>query len=279
MVAEIWIAPFSAAEMQRLEVTTLVTGRGIEGDRYEAGRGTWDLFKEPGRNITLISEQGATAALTAAGLPPVEVGRLRRNVVVSGMSAQQLLDARGHVLALGDCSLLVHRDWKPCALNEARNEAGLMDALWDSAGVGCEILQGGTLRVGDRVRVVPGTHQPERCDSRGNITTKSEVYFLRPKLRTAEQVRAQRRGLAEIHEAMRRRDPEGERRVAEAHAAAGIKFWPGPAADRARGSSAAAQCGRALLGLGGATLALAIACAVGWAQGWAAPWAASRRCL
>ena len=56
------------------------------------------------------------------------VGNLRRNVVVSGMSARDLEDAIGCVLMLGDaCRVRVHRLCVPMLVTRKLNQApGLM---------------------------------------------------------------------------------------------------------------------------------------------------------
>lgn len=231
-VAEIWTAPNSSASMESHTAVSLVAGLGIEGDRYAEQAGTYTIFKEPGRQLTLISRESAVAAMAAAGCTPVPVGALRRNVVVAGLTSEALLAARGHQIALGaHCRIFVHRDCKPCAYNQAKNGEGLMDALWEAAGVSCEVLVGGSLDVGDSVRVVPESHEPERVDTGG----KGEVFFLRPKLRSAEQVRASRKGMAELYARVSVSDPEGAGRATAAYASVGLSFWPRPDAFKGRG--------------------------------------------
>jgi len=99
----------------------------------------------------------------------VAVGDLRRNVVVSGMTAAELHDAVGCTLKLGPrCVVLVHRLCVPCMYNERLNDApGLMEASWEAGGVNCEILEGGELAVGDTVEVEPGSFRDGRADDGG----------------------------------------------------------------------------------------------------------------
>ena len=94
--------------MRSLPSVVLLPGVGIEGDRYSTGKGTYEAFPEPGRQLTVISGDSAEASMcglrnapsaTAAG-----VGAMRRNVVVSGITAAALNAAVGCTLRLGPCT-------------------------------------------------------------------------------------------------------------------------------------------------------------------------------
>jgi len=173
--------------MRSVDAVTLVPGVGVEGDRYATGRGTYVAFREPGRQLTLISGDGAASAV--AGLPRrVSVPDLRRNVVVTGMTAAELASAIGAVVRVGDeCEVFVHRLCVPCLYNERLNRApGLMEAVWEAGGVNCEILRGGVVRVGDRVAVVPGSRDASRVDDGG----KKAAFYKRPSLRTEDERRS-----------------------------------------------------------------------------------------
>ncbi len=48
--------------------------------------------------------------------------------------------------------LHVHRINQPCRYLEKKlNQPGLYDAWWDKGGINCEILEGGTISVGDAI--------------------------------------------------------------------------------------------------------------------------------
>ena len=110
-VASLHVSEGSMRPMVSKQRVRLVPGCGIEGDRYATGNGTYQAFHEPGRQLTVISGDSAEASI--CGLPRTPaggVGDLRRNVVVTGMTAGQLNDAVGSNLKLGaDCVVLVHR--------------------------------------------------------------------------------------------------------------------------------------------------------------------------
>ena len=178
-VASLHVSEASMRPMRSVDAVTLVPGVGVEGDRYATGRGTYVAFREPGRQLTLISGDGAASAV--AGLPRrVSVPDLRRNVVVTGMTAAELASAIGAVVRVGD-------DCVPCLYNERLNRApGLMEAVWEAGGVNCEILRGGVVRVGDGVAVVPGSRDASRVDDGG----KKAAFYKRPSLRTEDERRS-----------------------------------------------------------------------------------------
>ena len=98
----------------------------------------------------------------------------------------------------------------------------MRSAIWNEAGVNCEIVRGGKIHPGDAVRAVPGSYDPERCEDGG----KGDTFYLRPKLRSFEQVKAGKRGLAALHQRLLKTDPEGAARVQAAYATVGLSFFP-----------------------------------------------------
>lgn len=222
-IDSIWTASTSASEMVQRETVTLLKDRGIEGDRYCLGQGTYSALKEKGRQLTLLSADGAEAALAAGGIAlDGPLGCLRRNIVLRGISAEGLLAARGHVVSLGDaCAVFVHRNCVPCAYNEAYNRKhGLMDALWGAGGVNCEVVRGGKLRQGDTWRIDPA-RDLALCDD-----AKPETFYIRPKLRTKEMLRSSTQALVHLYERLLPMDPDGVERLAAAYSSVGLTFWP-----------------------------------------------------
>lgn len=212
--------------MESVSEATLIAGVGIEGDRYALKTGTYSakFFGEPGKNLTMMSAEGVEATMSATGLAPFEsLGDLRRNVVIRGLTAEALNSIIGHEVAVGTAGvrLFLHRRTVPCKYREAQTKrAGLMNKLWDVCGVNCEILQGGAIRVGDTVAVVPNSHQPKRC----NPGTKPPAFFIKPSDRTAEQAKSLviPPFVATI---MCLVDPEGFQRVEDGYGSVGCGFW------------------------------------------------------
>ena len=55
----IHVSDASMRPMRSIESARLIAGKGIEGDRYATGEGTYVAFQEPGRQLTLISKESA----------------------------------------------------------------------------------------------------------------------------------------------------------------------------------------------------------------------------
>ena len=188
IVESIFIAPSNAAPMKSVKSATLIVGAGIEGDRYVLKTGTYSakFLYEPGRNLTLVSADGVEAQVAKTKMEPLEMSALRRNLVVRGLSAEAVNAMVGHEVAVGSARLFVHRLTVPCRYRQAQcKRPTLLEHLWDVCGVNCEIIQGGTVRVGDTVSVVPNTYQPKRATA-GH---KPEGFFIKPSKRTAAMVR------------------------------------------------------------------------------------------
>ena len=115
---------------------------GIEGD--------WRSRGGKDRQVTLIEEEALLAVGERLGAP-VKPGASRRQVVVRGLPLNATV---GQVLRVGDVELQVTGLADPCDNMERTIGPGARAALEDRGGVCARVLRGGTLRVGDAVRVV-----------------------------------------------------------------------------------------------------------------------------
>ncbi|WP_375500345.1 molybdenum cofactor biosysynthesis protein [uncultured Jatrophihabitans sp.] len=118
----------------RLEIRA---GLGVVGDRY---------FNRPAHrdaSVTVLAAE-SLAAWPGAGLPET-----RRNVLLRGVDVDA---AAGRVLSLdsgdGPVLLLVRRPARPCAWLDLTVEPGAWKGLRGRAGMRCEPLTDGLLRVG-----------------------------------------------------------------------------------------------------------------------------------
>ena len=224
---EIYISPKSAEPMQALQQVNLIAGMGLEGDRYNyavhTGTYSASFIDEPGKNCTVVSADAVEKQMAATGMKPFEggLGALRRNLVVRGLSGDELNDMVGHEVQIGSCRLFVHRRTVPCKYREAQcKRPGLMNRLWHVCGVNCEILKGGTVCVGDEVAVIPGTHQPKRI----NPGMKPPGFFVRPADRTHEQ-HASMVIPPVVAFQMCLVDPAGFERIEYGYRSVGAHFW------------------------------------------------------
>ena len=125
-----------------------VPGRGLEGDRYFFGTGTYSRHPGSGRDVTLIEAEAIEAIAREAGiaLPP---GASRRNIVTRGVPLNHLVGRRFH---LGECLVEATRLSVPCRHIEEILGKAVFDPMVHRSGLNCRILKGGTLRLGDAIR-------------------------------------------------------------------------------------------------------------------------------
>lgn len=233
----IYIAPKASQAMQSLEQAILLTNRGIDGDRYCTHQGTYSVLRgsqkqtgkerEPGRHLTIMSQDSILEAFARSNLqPPADLGDLRRNVVVQGISSQDLLSAIGHVIELGNdgVKVLVQRHSVPCMYNERKNKIkGMMEAIWMEAGVCCQILQGGSIAKGDSITILP---YDDAFKSMLDPGSHSPGFIIPPSRRTKEMVFATIQAKKKQKELLMQLDPEGVKITQESYASVGLQMWP-----------------------------------------------------
>jgi hypothetical protein len=149
-VVAIYTAPDKGAPMESRDGVEATAGVGLDGDRYGAGEGKYTRSDDDGkRAITLIERE----AVAAAGREyDVEIGEheTRRNVVTEGVPLNHLV---GQTFRVGDVTLRGLRLAEPCAYLEGLTRQGVRRALVHRAGLRAEIVEGGTLHVGDPIGV------------------------------------------------------------------------------------------------------------------------------
>lgn len=222
-VEGIFIASSSAAPMQAISTANIQKGIGIVGDRYgDGGNGTYSLFKEPGRQLTIVSADSLESAFIENDMEPLPLGDLRRNIVVRGMSSAELNGYIGYEMTLGTCRVFVHRLCVPCKYNEAKNKRpGLMIKLWTACGVNCEVLEGGVVEIGDSIAAVSGSYNSACIDDGG----KPAAFFISPAHRTLEQCRSLCMP-AKVAKALIAKDPLAAQRLEDAYRSVGVNFFP-----------------------------------------------------
>ena len=154
----IHVAPDASYEMEELAEANCVAGRGIEGDRYFDGTGTYSP-KPDVREITLI-EQEALDAL-ARNDPPLQHGPLRlapvdhrRNLTVRGVPLNHLVGRRFRV---GEVILRGGRLNFPCKYLEELLGLPVYLPLYNRSGLNCGIERGGIIRPGDAIELLEPT--------------------------------------------------------------------------------------------------------------------------
>jgi hypothetical protein len=143
-VVAIVIAPAAEAPLRSVDRAQALAGRGLQGDRYADGAGTFSAGGGRGRDLTLV----AAEVLDDVGLDPVDA---RRNLVVRGVDLDAL---RGRRFRVGEVECLGQRRCEPCAHLERLTRLGVLRALVHRGGLRADIVRGGELRVGDPVEAL-----------------------------------------------------------------------------------------------------------------------------
>lgn len=140
VVTGILVAAAAEAPLARVEHAAAVAGRGLAGDRYGEGRGT---FNAPGLGYELT-------LVEAEVLDEIELTweDARRNIVTKGISLNALVGKRFRV---GPVECVGRRLAEPCAHLERLARPGLLRPLVHRGGLRADILTGGTISVGDEI--------------------------------------------------------------------------------------------------------------------------------
>ena len=150
-VLSIHIAPKAEAPMLAVDEVRAEPGRGLTGDRYASKTGTYSETPGTGREVTLIeSEQ---LALVEREFPvKLGPGESRRNITTRGVDLNALVDREFRV---GEVVLRGTRLCEPCdyVAKLTGNADNLVKALVHRGGLRCDIVRGGTIRVGDKISV------------------------------------------------------------------------------------------------------------------------------
>jgi MOSC domain-containing protein YiiM len=157
-LAEIWRTTVAAAPMQRMATALLLAGRGLEGDRYALGGGTWAQYPDLEKQLTLVdaADVAAVAAATGADLSP---GDTRRNLVTTGIDLPALV---GSWFAVGDALLFGMKRCPPCTHLERLTGVRLVKAMVHRGGINAAVFGGGEIREGDAVRALSDREAAER---------------------------------------------------------------------------------------------------------------------
>jgi hypothetical protein len=143
VVEALVLAPAAEAAVVSVEEAVAVPGHGLEGDRYADGAGTFASGRA-GSALTLIDADVLDSL-------DRDVDH-RRNVVVRGTDLNALV---GREFTLGELRCRGSRLCEPCAHLDRLNDGGVLRPLVHCGGLRADVVTGGTVRVGDRLSMVP----------------------------------------------------------------------------------------------------------------------------
>lgn len=143
--------------VQQIEVSPK---KGILGDHYSGQSGN--------RHVTLIQAEHLPLVAALTGRDQLDPGVLRRNVVVSGLN---LLALKDQTIQIGNAILQITGLCHPCSKMETALGPGGYNVMRGHGGLTAKILQGGLIRVGDAVTVLPST----AASASGQDRTKADL--------------------------------------------------------------------------------------------------------
>ena len=124
------------AELSTVDSARAVAGKGLEGDRHFHPEGA-----PAGQALTLVEAE----AVEDVGLPP---GGTRRQLTVRGVRLNDLVGRRFRV---GDVECFGVELCEPCKHLESMTRPGIIKELAHRAGINADILNDGTISVGDEI--------------------------------------------------------------------------------------------------------------------------------
>lgn len=145
-VVEILVGVVPVQLPQQVARARVLAGRGLEGDRYAAGIGTWsDYPVRTGIALTLIEAE----VLEAVGLTGAAA---RRNLVTRGV---RLNDLVGKPFWVGEVECYGDRLCEPCAHLERLTRLSPR-TLAHQGGLRADVLGDGEIAIGDLIAAAPG---------------------------------------------------------------------------------------------------------------------------
>jgi hypothetical protein len=142
------VAPHAEAPMQLVERARALAGRGLEGDRYAVGSGTFSPrgAHKPGYELTLIAAEVVEGLTTRDAA--LDFTSTRRNVLTRGVDVNALV---GRDFTIGDVRCRGLRLAEPCAHLERLHGPGLLRPLIHRGGLRADILSDGDIGEGSPI--------------------------------------------------------------------------------------------------------------------------------
>jgi MOSC domain-containing protein YiiM len=151
-VVEILIADSPTSPATPIASVRAVPGRGLEGDRYYRGAGTFSPHpQKPDYEVTLIQQEHIEAFALGSGIAfgPRDA---RRNLVTFGIDLNLLV---GREFRVGAVLVKGLRLCEPCSYLARQTSPEVLRGLVHKGGLRAQILSEGDIRVGDPVAEVP----------------------------------------------------------------------------------------------------------------------------
>lgn len=133
------------AEVQSVATVEVDVDGGLSGDHYSKNGGK--------RQVTLVQAEHIEGVEKMLGVK-VDPAELRRNIVISGVNLLAFADRK---FSLGEVVLEMTGHCYPCSRLEENIGPGAYNAMRGHGGITAKVIRGGTLKVGDDVRLFSET--------------------------------------------------------------------------------------------------------------------------
>jgi MOSC domain-containing protein YiiM len=147
-VVEILISESPSSAMESVPEVRAVPGKGLVGDRYFSGTGTFSPKPhKPDFEITFIEKEKIEAFSKEFGLP-FTASQARRNIVTEGVDLNSLV---GREFRVGDVRIRGMRLCEPCAYLAKTTYPETLNGLVHKGGLRAQIVSEGIIRSGAAV--------------------------------------------------------------------------------------------------------------------------------
>lgn len=136
--------------LHAVDTVRAVQGKGLEGDRYFYGQGTFNKpqLSQDVRDVTILPYESLLECNTRIG-SDLDFLDLRRNLIIKNFDASLLEDK---VFTLGTAKFRIVRTCPPCRYLSRLLDEDIMQGLKYIGGHRAVIVQSGVIAVGDVIR-------------------------------------------------------------------------------------------------------------------------------
>jgi MOSC domain-containing protein YiiM len=147
-VVSLFVGTAPGESLSAVQEARAVPGKGLEGDRYFLGQGTFSTSEpQPDHELTFIEIESLEALKREYGID-LQPHESRRNILTRSVSLNHLV---GQEFKVGEVSVRGIRLCEPCSHLQGLTQEGVLKGLIHRGGLRAQILTVGVIRVGDAV--------------------------------------------------------------------------------------------------------------------------------
>ncbi|ABP33304.1 MOSC domain-containing protein [Polynucleobacter asymbioticus] len=155
-ISAIFIATNAGEPMIQKSSARIFPKLGLDGDRYALGLGAYSkAVPTKTRDVSLIAREGIDAAnrkLKLLGLEEFLDNETRRNIVIEGLSSQELNKLVNQEFYLGGLRFKATELCIPCERpSKLAKKNDFLKAFEGRGGIRAQILEAGEIKLGDRL--------------------------------------------------------------------------------------------------------------------------------